>query len=190
MVTAQIQWLFYFQKASLKYLQFVQKHLKVSRTLHCKFNLKAHTWNNINISSWQKQKKKIKKQHFLLWFLRKTLAVGRRRNVRTSPVGSKGGIAPLPPCRRRAPPCGGFTSPAGECFSRRNKIRKKKMTNEKQPSFKHMQKFIGWIFLVNWHLHSSDFCLIWRSDDFRLLTVQTTHSSFLNWPLGDQTSFF
>lgn len=58
-VTAQIQWLFYFQKASLKYLQFVQKHLKVSRTLHCKFNLKAHTWNNINISSWQKQKKKI-----------------------------------------------------------------------------------------------------------------------------------
>lgn len=50
-VIAQIQWLFYFQKASLKYLQFVQKHLKVSRTLHCKFNLKAHTWNNINISS-------------------------------------------------------------------------------------------------------------------------------------------
>lgn len=43
---------FYFEKASFKYLQFVQKHLKVSRTLHCKFNLKAHTWN-INISSWK-----------------------------------------------------------------------------------------------------------------------------------------
>lgn len=48
---APIQWLFYCQKASLKYLQFVQKHLKVSRILHCKFNLKAHTWNNTKISS-------------------------------------------------------------------------------------------------------------------------------------------
>lgn len=57
-VTAEIQWLFYFQKASLKYLQFVQKHLKVSRTLHGKFNLKARTWNNIDISSWRKSKRK------------------------------------------------------------------------------------------------------------------------------------
>lgn len=48
---ARIRWLFYCRKASLKYLQFVQKHLKVSRTLHCKFNLKAHTWDNIDISS-------------------------------------------------------------------------------------------------------------------------------------------
>lgn len=49
--------LFISPKASLKYLQFVQKHLKVSRTLHCKFNLKAHTWNNINIWSWEKKRK-------------------------------------------------------------------------------------------------------------------------------------
>lgn len=179
-VTAQIQWLFYFQKASLKYLQFVQKHLKVSRTLHCKFNLKAHTWNNINISSWQKQEKKQKtrKKHLKLWFRRekkKTLAVGRSWNVRTPP-----------PCRRRAPPCGGFASPLGNCVSPQNKVRKKKMTNEKQWSFKHMQK-IPWMEVSGELIFAFKWSVVLFGKAATSNSFQSARFSCFNWPLRDQT---
>lgn len=164
---AQIQWLFYFQKASLKYLQFVQKHLKVSRTLHCKFNLKAHTWNNINISSWQKQKKFFF-VCFKLWFLR------RKKTKQTKNKSCRGRVLTLTARASRweagmaTHPCVlhalGKEKKKKKISSRHlwvttltEKKKKKKRNddlNEKRWSLNTVHaEFLGWMFLANRYLH-------------------------------------